>query len=502
MKNKPNFLIFVADQLQSFCLGCNGNPDVKTPHIDKLAQTGLNFKRAYCSNPVCMPSRATMLTGMTPRQHGCITNGMKTPENIPTVTRALRESGYHTRLFGKLHLQPFSVGPGPLTQESHSWEAAQLWNDGTISALPADYYGFEQSCFVGGHGFFSFGDYKNWLDAMDPALHEKFKSREAYYTRGNAWRIDLPPELHYNNWIADRTMDYINSLERDDPFFLWCSFPDPHAPFAACKPYSEMYDPAKLTIDPTFTDAGDYNDFLREKRAHFTYCAQFDEDELREMMAQTYGMITHIDDNIGRVLHCLKEKGLREDTVVVFMADHGEYLGAHHLRTKAEWNYEQMVRVPFIWNIPANVQNQANERQVVSLLDFAPTVLELAGMDESVLYPKREGKSNRVGLAGRSLCPAARGELLAEKPALFEYDEDWHPGEFSRMRGIISGPYKLTLFANCPGGILIDVVRDPLEKENLYDDPRYAQVRAALTELLVRELARTDRLEGARICGA
>ena len=159
--SRPNFLVFVVDQMHSGSLGCNGNPDVQTPNIDSIAQQGVTFSRCYCNNSVCMPSRSSMITGLTPRQHGCITNGTLLPEHIPTISGALADAGYRTHAVGKLHLQPFSV-KATADNSILSWESRELWDNGQITSLPSPYYGFQTTDFVGGHVSYNFGDYTNW----------------------------------------------------------------------------------------------------------------------------------------------------------------------------------------------------------------------------------------------------------------------------------------------------------------------------------------------------
>jgi arylsulfatase A-like enzyme len=136
-EQRPNFLVFCTDQMQAACLGCNGNDTIPTPNIDALAAGGVSFRRAYLNNPVCQPSRASMITGKTPRQHGLLTNGCCLPQTVPTLTGALAEAGYRTHAAGKLHLQPF--GGGGLTEDAHSWEEKAAWNEGRIEKLPTPY---------------------------------------------------------------------------------------------------------------------------------------------------------------------------------------------------------------------------------------------------------------------------------------------------------------------------------------------------------------------------
>jgi len=498
---KPNFLIFVVDEMQSFTVGCNGNKEVKTPNIDKIADEGVTFKRAYCNNPVCCPSRSTMITGLTPRQHGCLYNDIILPKNVPTITETLVRHGYRTHSVGKHHFQHFGGGYGD------SAESRKGWMNGDIKSLPEMYYGFQTSDFVGGHVNYCFGDYVNWLVANHPKVYDKYKSENAYYKKDevNAWRMEVPAELHYNAWIADRSIDFINSLKDDENFFLWCSFPDPHEPFAACKPYSEMYNPDNITLNPSWAiESGlsiESGDLTHLKKMRKGLIEHLDEQSLREAVAQTYGMVTHIDYNIGRVLKHLEEKGLEDNTIIVFMADHGDYLGSHNLLFKNVWPYEEVVRVPFIWKVPGAYNPGTVSEDIVSLLDFAPTILSYVDIDQDEMDFKwiigGKGQVDHIWLPGRSLKKYLEsGEKLKKKPAIIEFDTNPYRGPCYRVRTIVEEKYKMAIFPINGGGMLFNLENDPNELNNLYNNPEFTKIRAELTEKLLFELVRTDRKGG------
>lgn len=503
---KPNFLVFVTDEMQSFSLGCNGNHDVKTPNIDKIAEEGTNFQRAYCNNSVCMPSRASMITGLTPRQHGCLTNGTILPENMPTLPQILGDNGYRTHSVGKLHLQPF----GSLREDGKkifSWEDRDLWDRGQIKQLPENYYGFQTTDFIGAHGAGCFGDYKNWLQENHPGVYDKYKKENSYKSikskSVNGWGMEVPQELHYNNWIADSCIEFLDDLEQEQNFFLWCSFPDPHLPFASCKPYSEMYDPDSLTLKANWNEmTGELRHLQERRKTNKKY--DFDEDDLRAITAQTYGMISHIDDNVGRIMNYLEQNKLSQNTVVVFMSDHGEYLGSHHLVTKDVWPWEELLRVPFIWKTPENITEDNICDETVSLLDFVPTIIDYADIDEEEFDIRGYRHADKLGLPGRSLRETLEnGEKLISKPAIVEYDEDWAVGPVYRTRTLVADKYKITIYANNGGGILVDLEDDPEELNNLWDDPDYSHIKCELITRLLKQLTVTDRLvDQPRICGA
>ena len=498
---RPNFLVFCADQMQSACLGCNGNEGIETPNIDALAAGGTTFRRAYVNNSVCQPSRASMITGKTPRQHGLLTNGCCLSEDVPTLTGAVAQAGYRTHAVGKLHLQPF--GGGGLGDAEQSWEEAEAWNEGRIERLPRPYYGFQTADFVGGHVSYAFGDYRNWLKENHPDAVEKLRQSEAYHRLGRAWRMDLPGELHYNRWIADRTIEFLQEQQGDEPFFLFCSFPDPHFPYAACRPYSEMYDPGEMLLPATWQETRDPCEALRRARDGMPQHEVPDENELREITAQTYGMISHVDENIGRVLSALDEQGGAEDTVVVLMGDHGEYLGSHGLLHKGPWPYEELWRVPFVWRVPGGAPPDRVVHIPVSLLDFAPTIAALAGLgsdwhDQRGLVPEK-----RSDLPGRSLMPLIGGEKETHQPSIIEYDEDWHAETpLCRLRGIVDGDWKLVMWAGFEEGVLYNLAEDPNEENNRWNDPSAQGEKTALLARLTECLARTDRFDTTRICGA
>jgi arylsulfatase A-like enzyme len=230
--------------------------------------------------------------------------------------------------------------------------------------------------------------------------------------------------------------------------------------------------------------------------------SDWDEPTLRESIAQTYGMITHVDDSIGRVLDHLHRAGLADNTIVVFTSDHGDYLGAHHLLLKWRYPYEQLVRVPFIWHAPGGM-SQSCRSDIVSHLEFVPTVLDYAGISQGVLDRRGSRKSDPLGLPGRSLRRAIdEGTPLDECDALVEFDQDYSPGPMCRYRMLIHARYKLCVYGGTRQGILYDLQEDPCERRNLWDDSGYAKVKCDLLAALADRLAVTDRFDGVRYCSA
>jgi len=442
-----------------------------------------------------------------PKQHGCITNGCCLPENIPTIAQVLADYGYRTHSVGKMHYQPYGDTSLP-GSNNWSWERGSLWQNGDIQKLPENYYGFQTADFIGGHGGGCFGEYVNDLKKKYPGTYEKYQRENAYYSCESAsecWRMDVPAEIHYNNWIADKTIQFLDNLNEDEQFFLWCSFPDPHHPFTACKPYSEMYDPNILSITKTWNEFNDDYTHLKQKRIQYSKWTCFDEKGLREIVAQTYGMITHIDDNIGRITSHLEEKGLDKDTVILFLSDHGEFLGSHHLTTKSYWMYEDITRIPFIIKAPGmcTALTGKKESSLVSTIDIVPTILDYAGIPQKEMDMRVIHYSRSLTLPGKSLKSyLTEGTEMEDRPVVIEFDDDWLEGDFYRERVIITKKYKMIIFPVAGGGMLFDLENDPDELNNLYEQRGYEYVRHSLTERLLIELIKTDRLDTKRYCPA
>ncbi len=505
--NQSNFLVICMDQISAFSLGCNGNTVVQTPNMDRLAAAGVNFTRATCSNPVCMPNRASFITGLTPRQHGLLTNGSCLPTTTPTLGAALVEKGYRTHAAGKLHLQP--VGPRQAGEGPESLESRARWASRELTDLPSPYYGYQTCDFTCGHVSGIHGHYGQWLEDNHPDVVPLWRRENAYHANGHAYRLQIPAELHYNHWIADRTIAFLEKVagascsgspgagsSGHTPFFLFCSFPDPHFPFAATRPYSERYDPADVELPATFRDREALIPFLAHYRATVGRNDAPDEGEMREIIAQTYGMISHVDDNIGRILDALETSGLAADTHVILTADHGEYLGSHNLIHKGLYPYESLWRIPFIWKAPGGVPRTCNSS--VATVDFVPTICDLTGIDPAFFTARGFGKSEKLELPGQSLAPALRGASLPARPVLIEYDEDCHAGPLIRQRGLVDGAFKLVLYHGSEEGILINLGDDPDELTNLWDEPAYSAIRARMTEQLCARLIATERFDTPR----
>lgn len=512
MKN-PNILVFVTDQHRADWLSCMGNQVLQTPNIDAIAREGVVFDRAYCNTPLCMPSRATMWTGLHASEHGARTNGVDLDEAHHTLPEILRENGYKTISVGKLHLKSWHMAPGKGNNIKDYDpdlfpECETVWNRGSRTKLPDNYFGLEVSHFLGGHGSYCFGEYVNWLKEKHPEVHEAMAncvSDRPTTGKPDNYYSTVPNELYYNEWIKDLT---IKELDRTDerPFFLWCSFPDPHFPFGPPKPYSEMYSKEDVPDPIAWDDPRDrMNEFYHteyyEARGEYSVDggpSPYTLEQIKETKALAWGLVRSVDDSVGAVMEHLKKTGKLEDTVVVFLADHGELMGDHGLYCKGPFHYEGLLRVPMVISYPKKLRRGLHTEALASILDFMPTLLDLAGVE----YPENPVKDwegpfehehiyeGVPRLPGKSLVPLMDGTAEKVQDSLLVEDDD--DIRHVNVRTLITPRYKLTVYAEKPYGELFDLEADPEERKNLWDDPAYRDLRAQLSLKLIDQLVQSQ----------
>ncbi len=508
MKSRPNIVIFCTDEQRSDYLGCMGHPVLKTPNIDGIAADGVLFRNCYSSSPVCMPARATMMTGLTNRATGVRTNGISLPEDIPTLPGLLQRAGYRTHSVGKLHLKTWGTPPGVEPSDSETPEQNPerrvFWRRGLIEKSPDHYYGFQTQDSAVGHVDYIDGDYKTWLDRCHPGTYAGYRCDHL-----NPAPLSIDAELHYNHWIADRAVDFIkNRTDGEQPFFLWCSFPDPHEPFAAVRKWSDVYADCEVRLPPnTLGLSADSRSSTMKALGYAT--EPKDPAYVTECIRQTYGMVSHIDEQVGRVLAALADAGRKDDTVVAFISDHGDQLGEHGLFYKGLYPYDAHAHVPFVVSVPWAQRKGVVVDDVVSILDLVPTMLDLAGVNQ----PEDEWMSREWLDRHGTPAPSLPGEVLTpvlvagarprRRNALVECDTDTTTAfDLLQMRWLVTNEYKLVYYAPTDEVLLFDRRQDPYESRNVADDPSYATVLLDLFKKLLHEIARTEARLPRQICGA
>jgi len=244
---RPNIIMICADQLRYDGFGCTGNAIARTPNIDSVAARGTSFTNHYASCTICAPSRASLFTGTYPRKHGLVKNGLALPQSKELFTNVMMDGGVYTHGVGKLHFQPILAKASYGMPESNSY-----WGLPQTQEWTGPCYGFQTTDLVIGESFTSVkgGHYGKWIMENHPEVAPLYLPENALDRdpddMDEVWRSAVPAELHYNSWIADRSVEFLKKRAQDDPFFLFVSFPDPHHPFAPPLPYADNFDPAAM----------------------------------------------------------------------------------------------------------------------------------------------------------------------------------------------------------------------------------------------------------------
>ena len=500
---RPNFLFLITDQHRPDHTGFGGSPVVQTPHLDALAARSLRFDRAYVANPICMPNRSTILTGRQPSVHGTRVNGISLDPSNQTFVRVLAESGWRTALIGKGHFQNMGHGPGAAQNffrvpgdavqraNPEGWDLYENLERHRRERVvfPDRYYGFDHVDITIDHGDRCGGHYHQWLleQGFSP---EKLQGPENALQRYAGWnqvyQTALPEELYPSSYITLQTLRWLDdAARRDEPFFLYCSYPDPHHPFTPPGRYFDLYEPRGLVPPETFEDPHTdslpiFRRRLRHRGKQLLPIAPFapTREQWQHAAAAEFGMITLIDEGVGSILARLEELGLVEITVVVFTSDHGDMFGDHGMMLKGGMHYEGCVRVPLLVSAPGRRPGASDS--LVGSLDLAQTLLELAGVPDY------------HGMQGVSLVPVlddprarVRDSLVIEEDELFDMAGS---GGHLRMRTLVTEDARLTLYHGSEHGELFELRDDPQELVNRFAAPDARSRRGELGERLARRM--------------
>ena len=510
--SRPNILLITSDQQHYDTLGVN-NPQISTPALDRLANEGMQFDRAYCNSPVCSPSRATLITGLYPAWHHCWTIGVKLPEDVPTVGDVFQENGYASILIGKAHFQPLASQPGSESIECQPLlRDLDFWRD-----FHGPWYGFNhvETGRMHGHESHAGQHYAIWMEEnglsnwqdyfmqWPPSKNDKYRGPQ--YERGMiSW--DLPEQYHHSNWVADRTIANMEQcVEDDQPFYLWSSFFDPHPPYVVPEPWASMYDPEEMipghytegefdAMPPQFRktleENPDYSMYQEEGGfgLHGFNSHLHSEEELRRSIACYYGMVSLMDQGIGRILNTLDRLGIADNTVVVFTTDHGHFLGQHGLIAKGAFHYEDLLRLPMIARYPGHIPAGSTTNAIQGLIDFPSTFLSAAGIDIPGLM---QGVDQMDVWRGRT--ESAREHVMVENR---------HNPTTVHLRTLITDRYKMTVYRHPTYGELFDLQDDPHEISNKWDDPSYTEIKSSLMHQFIQAEMQREPTRMPRIAGA
>jgi arylsulfatase A-like enzyme len=485
ISDKMNVLFIITDQQRKDHLSCYGNNVLRTPNIDKIAEDGVKFSNYFCTTPICMPNRASFLTGAFPSIHGTRSNGINLNPEIPTVSDILRRKGYHTVSIGKCHFNFFGT---PTRRKVKSWEKIIAWlhKDITSSDFPSPYYGFNEVLLTAGHGDWMAGHYSEWLEekGWDQRAYA-FKKPKAL--NENYYETELTEELYPTNYVTERTIEFLehykSSENADKPFFLHCSYPDPHHPVCPPGRYKDLYSPEDIQVPSTFSDVENLlkHEFLGPhlKNARFRQLLpqMIPEEDVKKFIALTYGSISMIDDGVGKILNMLEKVGEADNTMVIFTSDHGDLCGDHGMILKGPAHYRGLINIPLIWNIPG-LTKKSESHSLVSTIDLPKTILGLLNIKSKKLTRYHQGVD---------ITPVLREPIKKVRDRiLIEHDEEIAKDKIMRLLTLVNENYRITLYNDFDKiGDIFNLKEDPNELYNLWSSNN--EVRNRLVEELLRE---------------
>lgn len=449
---RPNVLILFTDQQRWDALGAAGNPHIQTPNLDALARRGVLFHRAYCNAPVCMPSRHSMLSGLYPTTVGTTTNGTEMDPDVPCLQHYLAVYGYYTANLGKLHFLNHA------TRDHRALHPRFGFDEAVISDEPG--------CYA--------DPYLKWVEMHDPdaveacmcstppecrtpRVHKQPRDTDAPYV------FEGPEHLTHTAFVADITCDFITRRAGSGrPWMAIAGFYATHTPLNPPQRFLDLYDPATLPspkMNPGDNTRGHSDAHWRTVKQHY------------------YALVSHVDDQCGRILHALDATGQTDQTVIVFVSDHGEYLGDHGRIQKGMPGHDAAARVPLIVAGPGIPAAEAPRSELIELVDLVPTLLDCCGVQAD---PGLQGRSFRPLLTGRPYTPRTSAFLEERAPR----GAGW--------KAIRTPDHKYCL-ANDGRELLYDLRHDPDELNDLAADPAHSQTLDACRMELLRRWFDTER---------
>jgi arylsulfatase A-like enzyme len=499
-------LFITTDQQRYDTLGVNGGLLSRTPVLDRLGAEGIRYTRCQPSSVVCMPSRASMLTGQFPSTHGAWMNGVALAIDAPSVAESLKDAGYATALIGKAHFEPFMDVFGQFAENSLANLGVptieQPWFDGRRGV----HRGFDYLEFAT-HGVMGALHYAKWIRANHPeavagfypVVDDNFNVNAAGGGDSAAPQVkfnNVPREWYHTDWVADRTISWLDGQSDDQDWFCWMSFPDPHHPWDPPKseigrvPWREVPLPANYPVS-----AGERESILDQKARHWRAWydgrlvsnyeapakwvpATLTADQVREVNALNAVEVELIDEAVGRVLREIDRKGWGEDVDVIFTSDHGEFQGDFGLLFKGPYHVDSLLHLPLIWRpAPRTGTAPGVVSAPVSLVSLAATFMQIAGKPDPEWVEGAALPINDADAHYRSFDVTAT---------------EWDSSLFGidvHVRTLVSEKYLYTEYR--PGtmhdgseGELYDLEDDPLQRVNRFEDPAMTTVRAEFAERL------------------
>ena len=455
VSNKPNILFLLTDQHRFDAAGCNGASICKTPAIDEIAAQGVRFTNAYTPISLCSPARGSLLTGLYPHNHGQLANAGnfngvfdKQILDRPAYPKLLSNAGYSVSYIGKWHL--------PREGDTVQW------------------------------GFDKWHTSGNWIrDLRSGGIDFEYGRDEVQRLEWGpdapfCGRSTLPADKKQEAWCTDKAIGLMKGYTSSDkPFMIFVGFDGPHFPYAVPAPYNTMYNPAQVerwgNFDEEFINKPSIQqkEMLRWNASHLTW------PDWQKVIAHYWGYCTFIDDQIRRILDCLKEHGLADDTVVIYSTDHGDMIGSHRLFNKGMQMYEETHHIPLMIRWPGVTPAGLVLDEFVSLIDMMPTLLETGSAE----VPEK--------IDGRSLMPFLRGDSPADWPDDVYCEFHGYEPALCTIRMVRTRNWKY-VYNPCSEDELYDMQSDPFELDNVAGKLGYKHVLRRMKGRLVKRLRQTN----------
>ncbi len=455
----PNVLWICTDQQRFDTLQGLSNSLIKTPNLQNFMSESVTFTNAFAQTPICSPSRGSFLSGRYPHVTGLRANGQRIRASERLVPRIFADNAYACGLAGKLHLSPCYGG----RVEDRIDDGYQVfeWSHDISDQWPLH------------------NQWHVWLDQQGVKLPKP--------PPGDVWGMPIDPKYSQTAWCADIAKRFMRQQRNFTPWLMSVNIFQPHHPFFPTEEYLNHYNPAQMP-NPKYKE-GELADkpifqMIDHKGAYGGTATSFTRtspEEHRRITAAYYAMIEQVDTAVGEMLQTLEETGQADDTIVVFMSDHGEMLGDHGLYLKGPYFYDCLTRVPLIIRWPGRFKADMKVDSLVELVDLAPTLLEAAG----IAVP--------AAMQGRSLMPLLTGETTTHRDSVYmeflDANAFYEPAPM--LTGVRTGEWKLTLCENPRSGELYHLETDPDEFTNLWNNPHYKDVQEQMLQLLVSRMIET-----------
>ena len=438
----PNLVLITGDHLRWDHVAANGNSAIITPHMDRLAKEGVTFRYHFTVGQACAPNRASLMTGRYPHSHGVISNGIKMPEDERTLTHVLREAGYYTGQMGKLHFWPHK------DRNHREYHPPYGFHQMRLSDEPGPYD----------------DAYGRWLWAQGKDVRERARvNMPGDRPQFERYAFEGEDSATHASWVATETITFIeDTLSRhpDRPFFVHSGFYAPHPPLNP--PASSLAPYRDRPLPPRHYSKEEISFLPRRLARGMTAFLETPEDTWDSYRRFFYAMVTHLDENVGRIMAAIEEAGIADRTIFVLTSDHGDYLGDHNLVSKSARPYDGALRIPLIFRGPEIPTGTAVD-ELAEIVDIMPTLMELLGIPQT------------KGSQGMSLVPAMHSG--SGRDVIYMQTMD------NRMIRTKSAKYWIDTNGE---EVLFDYSSDPHELRNVAADDSHKELLDDMRVLLIR----------------